>query len=108
MPTYRISGVWKNSKDTITHYGIHKKNTDSLGRAMKYTKLQAVKLVETTGNSVSTQIWNYKSASWNIGEKVEVVNGSNGKYLRSNPDKKETNNLGHLIDYDWLSKSCFH
>tara|TARA_Y100001968_G_C19450328_1_gene768108 strand:- start:6408 stop:6545 length:138 start_codon:yes stop_codon:yes gene_type:complete len=39
---------------------------------------------------------------WKIGEEVKVVNGDSGKYLRSNPDKTETNNLEHLIDYDWL------
>ena len=47
--------------------------------------------------------WNYSIANWKIGEKVEVVNGSNGKYLRTNPDNKVTDNLQHLIDFDWIA-----
>jgi hypothetical protein len=34
---------------------------------------------------------------------VEVIKGSTGKYLRSNPDNSLTDNLEHLIDYDWIS-----
>ncbi|WP_084523661.1 DUF3892 domain-containing protein [Adhaeribacter aquaticus] len=45
----------------------------------------------------------YYHSKWGIGENVEVVNGSNGKYLRSNPDNKITNNLANLIDFDWIA-----
>ena len=46
-------------------------------------------------NALTNQIIN--------GEKVEVVNGSNGKYLRTNPDNTKTDNLAHLIDFDWIA-----
>ena len=103
MAKYRISGVWKNSSDVITHYAFHKEQETSVSRAVKTSKAEAISLLETKGNSAETWIWNYNQAKWNIGETVQVVNGSNGKYLRSNPDNRLTDNLGHLIDFDWIS-----
>ncbi|WPO92114.1 DUF3892 domain-containing protein [Chryseobacterium sp. HR92] len=104
MAKYRISGVWKNSNNVITHYAFHTVNdNNTTSRATKKSKDEAIKLLEIQGNSATTWIWNYSTSGWNIGETVTIVNGSNGKYLRSNPDKKETNNLEHLIDFDWIA-----
>ncbi|GAA4459386.1 hypothetical protein GCM10023189_33040 [Nibrella saemangeumensis] len=103
MAQYRISGVWKNANDVITAYAFHTVGENSISRAVKKTKTEAIALLETKGNSAVTWIWNYSTASWSIGEAVQVVNGPNGKYLRSNPDNKLTDNLGHLIDFDWIA-----
>jgi hypothetical protein len=102
MANYKISGVWKNSDNVITHYAFHTVGEDSTTRAQKTTKSRAIEIVENTSNNVITWIWNYKTAKFTNGETVKVVNGSNGKYLRSNPDEKITDNLRHLIDYDWI------
>ncbi len=103
MGTYRISGIWKNSDNVITHYAFHTVGEKSISRASKKTKTYAVSLLEIIGNTATTWIWNYTSGGWDIGETVKVVNGSNGKYLRSNPDNKLTDNLAHLIDFDWIA-----
>ncbi len=103
MAQFRISGVWKDSNNVITHYAFHTIGETSISRASKTSKLQAIALLETKGNSATTWVWNYSLAKWSIGENVEVINGSNGKYLRSNPDNKITDNLGHLIDFDWIA-----
>ena len=103
MATYRISGVWKNSAGVKTHYAFHTASDTGTTRAVKKSKDEAVKLLETSGNSATTWLWNYNNCMWAIGEKVTVVSGATGKYLRSNPDKKETNNLDHLIDFDWIA-----
>lgn len=103
MAQFRISGVWKNSNNVITHYAFHSVHENSTGRASKTTKSAAVSLLEISGNSATTWVWNYNFGSWEIGETVKVVNGSNGKYLRSNPDNQLTDNLGHLIDFDWIA-----
>lgn len=103
MAEYRISGVWKNSSNVITHYAFHTVGGKSTTRASKKSKVDAVKLLEMNGNSAITWVWNYSTAGWEIGENVEVVNGSNGKYLRSNPDNTKTDNLAHLIDFDWIA-----
>jgi hypothetical protein len=102
MTTYRISGVWKDSNNAITHYAIHKVNATSTDRAVKTTKAEAIRLLEITGNNATTWLWNYKSSDWNIGEIVEVVRGDSGKYLRTIPNDTSRDNLAHLIDYDWL------
>lgn len=103
MAKYRISVVWKNSRNVITHYAFHTVGETSTSRASKKSKQDAVKLLEISGNSAVTWTWNYLSSNWKIGENVEVINGSNGKYLRSNPDNTETDNLAHLIDFDWIA-----
>lgn len=103
MGLYRISGIWKNANNVITHYAFHAVNNDSTSRATKKTKAQAIELLEIHGNSATTWMWNYILERWNTGEVVEVVNGATGKYLRSNPDNKLSDNLNHLIDYDWIA-----
>ncbi|PBQ34579.1 hypothetical protein CNR22_23300 [Sphingobacteriaceae bacterium] len=103
MAEYRISGVWKDSNNVITHYAFHTVSENSISRASKKTRADAITLLETKGNSATTWLWNYTQAGWNIGETVEVVSGKNGKYLRSNPDKTLTDNLAHLIDFDWIA-----
>jgi hypothetical protein len=103
MTQFRISGIWKDANSVITHYAFHTVGATSTSRASKTSKAQAIALLETNGNSAVTWIWNYSQANWNIGETVQVVNGSNGKFLRSNPDNRLTDNLGHLIDFDWIA-----
>jgi hypothetical protein len=104
MAEYRISGVWKDSRDVITHYAFHTVGEQSISRASKKSKAEAIRILENYGNSAKTWIWNYANVGWKIGEEVEVINGINGKYLRSNPDNTKTDNLAHLIDFDWIAQ----
>ncbi|WP_276089695.1 DUF3892 domain-containing protein [Pedobacter sp. JY14-1] len=104
MTEYRISGIWKNTDGVITAYAFHRViNTITLTRAEKKSKAQAIATVELAGNSVTTWVWNYKTARFDIGETVTVVGTGTNKYLRSNPDNKLTDNLGHLINFDWIA-----
>lgn len=102
MALYRISGVWRDANNVITHYAFHEAGKDSTTRASKQTKASAIKLLETPGNRANVWIWSYEIPGWLVKEVVEVVDGVNGKYLRSNRDNKLTDNLAHLIDYDWI------
>lgn len=102
MAEYRISGIWKVD-GVITYYAFHTQIETGVTRATKRSKAEAIAIVETVGNTVTTWVWNYGAAGWNIGEAVHVINGSGGKYLRSNPDNRLTDNLGHLINFDWLT-----
>ncbi|SHG67314.1 Protein of unknown function [Chryseobacterium oranimense] len=103
MAKYAISGVWKNGDDVITHYAFHEMNEEGNFRAVKKSKSEAIKLLETSGNTAITWIWNYKDSKWNSGQNVVVANDSDGKYLKTSPDNKEMNNLKHLIDYYWIA-----
>ena len=102
MAKFRISGTWKNNDNVITHYAFHTIGVNSTTRADKVAKVEAIRLLENVGNSATTWIWNYKQSNWTDGENVEVVNGNYGKYLRSNPNDRTTDNLEHLIDFDWI------
>lgn len=103
MTTYRISGIWKDSNRVITHYAFHTVTATGVTRASKKSKAQAIALLETAGNIAKTWVWDYTKGGWNIGETVSVVNGSSEKYLRSNPDNEVTDNLAHLINFDWIA-----
>lgn len=102
MAEYRISGVWKDENNIITHYALHTVQFTKVSWAVKTDINKTVMLLENTSNIAHTWVWNYKKSIWNLGEKVSVVNGDNGKYLKSNPNNIETDHLAHLIDYDWL------
>jgi hypothetical protein len=99
MAKYKISGVWKDTKGVITHYAFHTVGEQSTSRAEKTSKPDAIKIVGNPFNEAITWIWDYQTSIWKNGEKVEVVAGT---YLRSNRDNKVTDNLAHLIDYDWI------
>lgn len=104
MATYRISGVWK-SDGVITHYAFHTL-TDAANnivtQAQKVSKADAIRLLETPGNLASTIVWNYTRAAWYVEETVQVVGSGTNKYLRSNPDKQVSDNLGHLPNYSLI------
>jgi len=99
MAKFKISGVWKDSSGTITHYAFHTVNPTSVSRGTKTAKPEAVRILSIPNNEAVTWLWDYKSCFWKDGEKVEIVNGS---FLRSKPDGTVRDNLVHLIDYDWL------
>lgn len=103
MALFRISGVWKDTDNVITNYAFHTVQENGISRATKKSKAEAVALLQIQGNAATTWMWNYAKAAWNVGENVQVVNSMNGKYLRSNPDNKLTDNLEHLIDFDWIA-----
>jgi hypothetical protein len=104
MAHYKISGVWKNADNVITHYAFHTLATNgSIYRSTKTSKAEAVALLEMPGNNAITWLWDYRRGGWTDGEVVQVVNGTYGKFLRTNPDNQLTDNLGHIINYDWLS-----
>lgn len=103
MASYRISGVWKNANNVITDYAFHTIEGTTVSRAVKKSKAQAIASLEVASNSATTWLWDYTAAKWKIGEHVQVINGADGKYLRSNADNKLTDNLAHLIDFDWIN-----
>lgn len=102
MAKYRISGVWKD-KDMVIAYAFHQVYEGTTGKAEKKTKEQAIALLEHSGNTATTWIWNYATCKWTVGEPVIVVQDNEGKYLSSNSDNELTHNLGHLLNLHWIS-----
>ncbi len=56
MPLFRISGVWKDFQNVITHYAFHTVSIHSVLTATKKTKAEAIGLLETEGNDATTWI----------------------------------------------------
>lgn len=103
MATYKISGIWKNSDGVITHYAFHTVTNTGVTTASKKSKADAITLLDKNENSAMTWIWDYRTGEFVNGQNVEVV-GSSNKYLRTDADNKLTDNLGHLIDFDWIQQ----
>lgn len=66
-----------------------------------YTKLQAIKLLQTS--KIYTLTWDYSTARWRKGAEVSTENVRGIEYLRSLPDSTQRDNLTNLIDYDFFS-----
>jgi hypothetical protein len=107
MSEYRISGIWKNSQQVITHYAVHTRTKNQTGngyeisRAVKMAKADAVALLLNPIHTAKTYLWNYTRTKWEAGEDIHVVNG-NPDFLRTNHDKILRDNLEHLIDYGFV------
>ncbi|WP_300567823.1 DUF3892 domain-containing protein [Flavobacterium sp.] len=107
MAEYRISGIWKNDQNVITHYAIHSRtknqtgNSYTISNAVKTTKVNAVALLQNPANNAKTYLWNYARAKWEAGEDIHVVN-DNPPFLRTNHDEIVRDNLLHLIDYGYV------
>lgn len=97
MAYYKISGIWTDAKNNITHYALHQVTFGIVLKASKTSKADAIRIVGSIANQVITWIWDYKNYEWKDGAKVEVLNGS---YLRSNHDGSVSDNLRHLINYN--------
>lgn len=104
MTMFKISGVWKDGSGEVTHYAFHTILQDGITRASKTSKANAIIFLEAAGNSAKTWIWDYDHATFVDGQNVEVVGSGSNKYLRSDPNNRLSDNLGHLINYDWILK----
>lgn len=103
MKEYRISGFWRNEGGEITHYALHTVFNKAASLPMKKSKAEIIALIQAKVNVVKTRIWDYKKANWMVGQEVQIVDGAEGIYLRSNPDYALSNNLKHLINYSGLT-----
>lgn len=108
MKEYRITGIWTDDNEVITHYAVHeiiRKQSGSgheMTKAKKITKAEAVVLVEDQNNNVMTFLWNYTDRGWMLGEEVYVAGAGSSKFLKTKPDNSVRDNLFHLIDYAYI------
>jgi hypothetical protein len=103
MKDYRISGIWKDNRGVISHYAFHTVKDGVWSRAEKVSKAEAIRRIEEQGANAVTWVWSYTDCDWKKGETVYVVQGDTGKYLRTEPDDRMKDNLGHLIELDWVA-----
>ncbi|GAA5097808.1 hypothetical protein GCM10023210_33210 [Chryseobacterium ginsengisoli] len=106
MAQYAISGVWKDTNGVITDYAVHllternTPNTFDVAKAEKYSKAEAIRLVNN--HYVRTAIWDYNRKLWSLGAEVSVVDN----YLRSDADSTVRDNLENLLNYWNITIGC--
>ena len=98
MATYYVSGIWTNN-NVITDLNVHLVTNDDKGnvtQAKRITLEQGIQLVEA-GHDVYTANWYYAGHYWAKGARIHVVKESGQKYLRSNHDRNEKDNLDNMV-----------
>jgi len=99
MATYYVTGVWKNSSKVITHLLVHLvSNNNNLDKGVKTSESDVITSL-SKNNQFFTIRWNYQSASWVQGTKIEVVveRGTGRAYLRTVADAQVVDNLDNII-----------
>lgn len=92
---YLISGVWKDSKDNITHVMLHPvSDGDSWSMGEKTTEANTIALIKK-GNVIRTIVWGYPG--WSIKSKVTYIQRAGKEYLRSEANTTTKDNLDNLI-----------
>lgn len=106
MADFAISGVWFSTTGgtkRITHVMLHMGKLPSIGRGVKTTEADVIKLIDSPGRNIVTTIkWDYSLAKWELGALVGVETVHGIKYLRSHKDATPTNNLDNLIDMSYF------
>ena len=93
-----ISGVWfsQTPHKHVSHVMLHTDNGENFSNGVKKTRQEVVNLIKN-GKTVNTIKWNYASANWSNGAKVEVINVGGVDYLRSHRDATTSDNIDNSI-----------
>lgn len=102
---YLISGVWfshiphKHISDAL----LHKDNDTTVENGVKKTRQEIVTLIKA-GKTIYTMKWNYASANWSRGAKVEIMTVGNTDYLRTHKDATTADNLDNMLHMSSLGQ----
>lgn len=96
---FLISGVWFSlfPHKHVSHVMLHTDNDSTVSSGTKKTRQDVVNLIKA-GKLVHTIKWNYASASWSDGARVEIINIGGVDYLRTHKDATTSDNLDNSID----------
>ncbi|TCC93690.1 DUF3892 domain-containing protein [Pedobacter frigiditerrae] len=96
---FYISGIWQtthNGSKIVSHVFLHANDADGFNRGVKTSREEVVKLIEA-GKIVMTLRWDYHTAAFKTGAKVEIIEVGNIKYLRTHKDATVNDNLDNMI-----------
>jgi hypothetical protein len=96
---YGVSAQRKDSNDVITAIKVHAFNPDTtVNPGREWAKSQGVSAIER-GSRMCTMLWDSGSSKWITQVAIRVVNGTYGKYLRTDADNTPKDNLGNLPSF---------
>lgn len=97
---YGVSAQRKDSNGVITAIKVHAFTADdTVDSGAEWTKSQGVSAIDDRGARMCTMLMNSGSGKWSIEARIRVVEGSHGKYLRSDADDTPRDNLGNLPSF---------
>ena len=106
VDTYFISGVWV-SMGKVAYYAVHEFLNPGVGSAKRFSKAEAIFLVEKPEIKVYVWGWDYKSSRFLVGKQIQVIGGYSGKYLATIPQDDKTKDLKHLINLSWFDRQFY-
>ncbi|MEC4036914.1 DUF3892 domain-containing protein [Myroides odoratimimus] len=101
MKHFYITAIkYSNDYTHISQVLIHSSNEKGrLNKGKICNKNQIIELLEK-GSIIETANYDYEDGYWKIGANVGIVTVDSKKYLRSDPDSIESDNLGNLLLID--------
>jgi hypothetical protein len=95
---YGISKVEYNKEWThINRVLVHEDKGDSIGYGIEWARSKVVSLIESGKTFVT--ITKNNEANWNRGEDVRIITVKSTKYIRTDKNSTEADNLGKLPEF---------
>ena len=104
LTTFWISAVkfaHTGGHNYISHVLLHTSDETTLGNGVVKSKDDVLRLLDNQ-QPIKTMRWNYTSASWIGGAKVEPYQHAGVRYLRTSPDSSVSDNLHNMLLLDTL------
>lgn len=93
---YAITAVRYNNDETrIDQVKRREVEPEALTSAEKVDRSTVVADIEA-GNEYTTAIWNEDSENWSLGDEIHVLEVNGGKFIRTDQNETEEDNLGDL------------
>lgn len=95
---YCISAVrYSDAPRHIIRAKVHEDKGDTIGEAEEWTRLEIVKKIENGRTFVT--IFKTENGKWRKGEDVHVIEIRGKKYIRTDKNEIEEDNLGSLPEF---------
>lgn len=98
MTNYYVTAKSTNERGVITHLKVHQNNNGFLGSAQIWERSQVIDSIDA-GFIFYTIYKDRSSDKWNLGSQIHVVNGSYGRYLRTDRNNIPFDNLDSLPEF---------
>jgi hypothetical protein len=91
---YLISSVEKDTKGNVVKVLLYKDHGEHISIIGIKTSAEVIALLKRN-YTIKTILWMYPN--WGMGAEVQIVNGKDGEYLRTNRNEWDEDNLDNLI-----------
>ena len=104
-----MAAQWQKNVITAVHYDVNHKRIESFhvrqysegklsNPPVLYTRKQVLDLIDS-GQKFVTATPGEKKGTWSLGEEVRAITSKSGRYLRTDNNQTEADNLGDLAEF---------